>query len=189
MILLTIIAVGLLSLASISLRASSQGEAMSTARANARIALMLAIGDLQTQTGLDTRITARADILDKNNPPILGAWKSWEGSNHDATGRPVSPGNYKAAKEGRFLKWLISATAANVPNVGPGNNKVTLVGDHSVGYSEEQKKLQIHLDPSQIALGRQKGAFAWWSAGKTRRHECRSRQNLNPRLPANGHPS
>jgi Tfp pilus assembly protein PilX len=49
MILLTVIAVGLLTLSSISLRASSSGAAMAEARQNARMALMLAIagGDLK----------------------------------------------------------------------------------------------------------------------------------------------
>lgn len=102
MILLTVIAVGLLTLSSISLRASSQGEAMAAAKVNARMALMLAIGELQRQTGPDTRVTARADVLDGSNPPVLGAWKSWEGSDHETSGiyaaRPVSPGDYAAKK-------------------------------------------------------------------------------------------
>lgn len=46
MILLTVIAVGLPSLSSISQRSSSQGEAMQSASANARLALMLAIGQM-----------------------------------------------------------------------------------------------------------------------------------------------
>ena len=57
MILLTIIAVGLLSLSAVSLRSSSQSTAYAEARANARLALMIAIGELQRQTGLDTRVT------------------------------------------------------------------------------------------------------------------------------------
>ena len=87
MILLTVLAVGLLSLSGIAMRASAQAEAVGTARANARLALMLAIGELQRQTGPDTRVTARANILDKNNPPVLGVWKSWQGDDHETSGR------------------------------------------------------------------------------------------------------
>ena len=47
MILLTLIAVGLLTLSSIALRSSSEESAMATVRANARLAMMLALGDLQ----------------------------------------------------------------------------------------------------------------------------------------------
>ena len=102
MILLTVIAVGLLTLSSVSLRSSTQSQAQATARANARLSLALAIGELQKQTGPDTRVTARADILkpvnsSKLNPPVLGVWKSWQGDDHETTGtyagRPVSPGD------------------------------------------------------------------------------------------------
>jgi len=107
MVLLAMVAVGLLSLSSITVRASSQGQAEATARANARLSLILAIGELQSLAGADTRVSARADILDETHPPVLGVWKSWEGTNHEISGnfagRPKSPGNYQAAKEGRFL--------------------------------------------------------------------------------------
>ena len=61
MILLTVIAVGLLSLSSVSLRSSSQGDSMAKAKANARMALMLAIGELQREMGPDSRISAPHD--------------------------------------------------------------------------------------------------------------------------------
>ncbi len=109
MILLTVIAVGLLTLSSISLRASAQGNAMAMARANARLALMLAIGDLQKSAGPDQSVTARADVIPANsaNPHLTGVWKSWE---IKATA-PPSPTEYeKAARDAKFLGWLVSGT-------------------------------------------------------------------------------
>jgi len=82
MVLIAILAVGMLSLSSISLRSANADSALTKARSNALMALMLAIGDLQQTTGPDTRITAGADILDQNHPPILGVWRSWELTNH-----------------------------------------------------------------------------------------------------------
>ncbi len=175
MILLTVIAVGLLSLSSISLRASGASLDNATARSNARMALMLAIGDLQKYAGLDTRVTARADILDENNPPVVGVWKSWEGTDHEPSGRPISPGNYKTSKEGRFLAWLTSGNPATVPssNTPPSTVKtgasVTLLGAASVGDGADPTKVQIHLLPSQINVNDRRGAFAWWVSGENQK--------------------
>ena len=44
MVLLTVLAIGLLTLSTVSLRASGQSEAMEVAKSNARMALSLAIG-------------------------------------------------------------------------------------------------------------------------------------------------
>jgi Tfp pilus assembly protein PilX len=77
MILLTIVAVGLLSLSAITLRGSSQGAALATARANARMALCLAIGELQKQAGPDQRVSARADLVGTpQNPSWTGVWRA-----------------------------------------------------------------------------------------------------------------
>ena len=86
LVLLTMVAIGVLSLSSVTLRTSGNAIDQATARANARMAMMLAIGELQQQAGLDTRVTARADLLDSKNPPLLGVWKSWEGSDHEQSG-------------------------------------------------------------------------------------------------------
>jgi hypothetical protein len=62
MILLTVVAVGMLTLASITLRAGSHSSAMAEARQNARLALWVALGELQTHAGQDQRITGTADL-------------------------------------------------------------------------------------------------------------------------------
>ena len=83
MILLTIIAVGLLTLSSISLRATSQSASQALANSNARLALMLAIGDLQKHLGPDQRISATASVFNASaqQPNADGAWDSfgWKG--------------------------------------------------------------------------------------------------------------
>ena len=66
MVLLAILAIGLLSLSSVSLRNSGRDAAMAEARANARMALMLAFGQLQKTIGPDQRISARALTLAKH---------------------------------------------------------------------------------------------------------------------------
>lgn len=175
MVLLAILAVGILSLSSVSLRNSGTSLAMAEARANARMALMLALGDLQKNAGADTRITARADILDETNPPVLGVWKSWEGTDHDASGRPVSPGNYESEKAKRFLGWLVSGDQMQMPDARPGADKATLVG---VG-SSTKPELQIHLRTIPVDKSRNPGTYAWWVAG----------ENMKARLPVPDQPS
>ena len=169
MVLLTVIAVGLLGLSSISVRSGGRGEAAAQARANARMALMMAIGELQKQAGPDTRVTARADILDAGNPPVLGVWKSWEGSNHDSQGRPVSPGNYKSAKDRRFLAWLASGNPETLPDTSPRGKSVALVGPQTVGEGSGRGNLQIHLEPEEIDDLGGKGGFAWWIGGENQK--------------------
>lgn len=112
MILLTVIAVGLLSLSSISLRSSSQGEASQIARSNAKLALIIALGDLQKALGPDTRASARAETLVKDpriatsiqaNDPK--AW--WLGVTHSDGITPIGSGSTQPAV------WLISGLPNN----------------------------------------------------------------------------
>ena len=98
MVLLTILALGLLSLASVSLRSTSIADADSVARTNARLSVMIAIGELQKHAGPDRRITTNG-TFDSNttgsgsfgkkpedvaNPWLTGVWR------RDA-GKPLDP--------------------------------------------------------------------------------------------------
>ncbi|PAW70096.1 MAG: hypothetical protein B9S38_08500 [Verrucomicrobiia bacterium Tous-C4TDCM] len=169
MVLLTVLVTGLLGLSSIALRSGGRDELAAQARANARMALMIAIGELQKQGGPDTRVTARADILDEKNPPVLGIWKSWEGSNHDSQGRPISPGNYKSAKAGRFIGWLASGDPKSIPDTTERKGSVALVGPRTVGEGSGRTELQIHLEPEEIDGPAGKGGFAWWIGGENQK--------------------
>lgn len=108
MILLTILAVGLLSLSSISLRNASRQAYADTARANARLAVMLALGELQKHAGDDRRITADGSILqDASHPNAVGIWKSWSPKQIESPAQ--SAPNYSDPKATGFETWLVSS--------------------------------------------------------------------------------
>ncbi len=65
LVLLTLLAVGLLSLSAISLRSANAGFAMQEARANARLGLVIALAELQRSLGPDRRVSAPAGVLDE----------------------------------------------------------------------------------------------------------------------------
>ena len=181
MILLTIIAVGMLSLSSIVLRSSSQASAASEAQQNARLAAMLALGELQRLAGQDMRVTASSGMLDPSNVAATGVWRSWEGSDREANGKPNIP-NYGAKTKagnpadvvgarrgGRFLGWLASTTANTAPDSSslgglsqtPLPKMVPLVSAGSVMPGGE-----VHALPTLLNVGERKGAMAWWVSGE-----------------------
>ena len=147
MILLTILAIGLLSLSSISLRSSSNSQLMQEARQNARLALMLAIGELQSTTGPDQRVTAPAQIrgttaLPPAQPHLTGVWQGWK---WDGT----STADYEDKKESQFLRWLVStrdtATASELSFAenAPTGDIVTLVKGNRIPAEIDQVDAQI----------------------------------------------
>lgn len=182
MVLLTLIAVGFLSLSTVALRTSSANEAASIARANARMALVEAIAQLQSLTGPDTRVTASAEMLDPKNPPLTGVWRSWEGLDRDTNGKPIPPDlsqkqqpgdpdelpNAGSPSQGRFLGWLASTPqnqgGPQVPNsisTQPRANAVPMVGEGAV----RDPARRVYMQPTLINQGRS-GAYAWWTSGE-----------------------
>ena len=136
MVLLSVIAVGLLSISSISLRASVQRQASAMARANARLALQLAIGALQKEAGSDQRVTASADQIadgvdggktaaNAKRRNWTGVYRSW--LNTDVT-RPTPT----------FMSWLVSGNETEIRSKdfaksnSSGSDQIRLVGSGSV---------------------------------------------------------
>lgn len=108
MILLTLVAVGLLSLSAISLRSTGNEEANARAYANARLAVIMAIGELQKELGDDRRISADASIqTGAAQEHLVGAWNSWS-PNLAAKPDGTTPA-YGQAKTSNFRTWLASA--------------------------------------------------------------------------------
>ncbi len=167
MILLTVIAVGLLGLSAVSLRSSSQGMAQAEARANARLALMLAIGDLQKYAGPDRRVTAPANLAKSTHPEgVTGVWKSWKPAPFG-----VSNQNYVDAKTGaNFLGYLMSnpnPAATLDPQTLPSASvlgSTDLVSTGSVGSNLTNRKISaplISVKGGTGGTGNSPGSFAW----------------------------
>ncbi|MGL4398954.1 MAG: hypothetical protein ACRCXD_03720, partial [Luteolibacter sp.] len=158
MILLTVIAVGLLSLSSISLRSSSQGEAAAAARANARLALTLAIGELQKEMGPDSRITAPHDA----GTTPSGGQPHWTAV-YDAWKTPADPNSPEtpASRVPKFRHWLVSG--ANQATGGPAGigEMIKLVGPNTL-VSTAAPTDQISVPMHGLASGKHQGRFAWW---------------------------
>jgi hypothetical protein len=173
LVLLTILGVGLLNLSTIALRGSGQADYVARAQGNARLALMLALGELQRQAGPDTRATAAASILSTTgviHPHWTGVW-----STRAAAGGPLLTRDDKAGglsdtrspaadREQLALGWLVSgaATGSGVsPRQPLADNPVKLVGPGTVGAdaaSHEVSAPQVAIDRG----GAQPGHCAWW---------------------------
>jgi len=126
MVLLTVLAIGLLTLSSVSLRASGQSEAMQVARSNARMALSLAIGQLQKSAGPDQRITAPGTLAANGaSKGLTGVWKG-----------VLPTANEPAPDKGEnFLGYLVSGNEGSgdskqLPDVSSGP---VLLGEGSLG--------------------------------------------------------
>ncbi|QTN31406.1 hypothetical protein HZ994_03370 [Akkermansiaceae bacterium] len=184
MVLLGILALGMLSLSALTLRTSGRQDSMNEARANARMALQIAIGELQKEMGPDMRVSAKAAIFDQNpgteaiegvsQPNWLASYDSWGGwlnapYKHPETGESLLIGDtYSPKREKMFRRWLLSmpdgmSDEVNAPLNPSGwndSNSVVLVGEGSLGpaaASSPEKVTRAYLND----IGG-KGRSAWW---------------------------
>ncbi|MEI6605165.1 MAG: pilus assembly PilX N-terminal domain-containing protein [Verrucomicrobiota bacterium] len=165
MILLTLMVVGLLSLSTISLRSAAQGEAMATAQSNARLALILAIGDLQKSLGPDRAVCASSEILTTTpaKPHTTGVWQSW----WDFNPANSSSLNYSNEKQKRFRRWLVSnadraaVESRDFATTEWSGKTIELVGENTLGgKAAASAKVVAGLVPV-TRKGKAEGAYAW----------------------------
>jgi hypothetical protein len=174
MVLLTIIAVGLLSLSAIELRLSSGSKAQSIARANARMALLIALGDLQRAAGPDQRVTATADIAAADDGTSADAGQAPEnalaldGSRKGLSS--VQPGTrywtgvftnrddpksiYKKTPAARIVRWLVSGAqdpdATGTLEITPASQACAVGTDGTV---QDPTKAAVLVGPNTVGTG------------------------------------
>ena len=153
MILLTVVAVDLLSLATISLRSTSNGDAAAQARSNARLALMLAIGELQREMGPDSRISAPHNVggATGGQPHWTAVYDSWK----RADGRETPE-----ARTAKFRAWLVSGMSQSTPATTPG---ILLVGPGSLGPDAAAVD-EVRVPSVVVNSANRVGNLAWWVA-------------------------
>jgi len=172
MILLTVIAVGMLSLSSISLRQSSASLSMAEAMADARLSLMLALGQLQTEMGPDTRVSVAADQLPKSatdgtSSAADATRRQWTGV-YDAWPAPANASAADLRPAPVFRQWLVSGNPADLGN--PDLSKSTaptaptareLVGKGTLGAAATTGLVSVPV--IDIKSGTvTKSRLAWW---------------------------
>ncbi|WFB34632.1 hypothetical protein P3T73_10705 [Kiritimatiellota bacterium B12222] len=190
--LLLVISLAFATYVRIELRNVNNNQNQQIARLNAQLAIELAIGRLQTQTGSDQRVTSPADLgiptgvsgdlisienywNTQRNPNWTGAWINGNTSNFS----PENPKEYNASPQ--LLSWLVStptASAATDPktritNLQQNSSPLDLLKaedaqEHVLLVSPDPEKsgaaaLKRAVTAPRVALNNQaSGHYAWW---------------------------
>ncbi|MDG1357412.1 MAG: hypothetical protein P8P36_04385, partial [Akkermansiaceae bacterium] len=166
MVLMTLIAVGMLSLSTIEQRSSGGGanEADRTARSNARMALMIALGELQKAAGPDQRVTATASILGSaDNPyatgtPAQDGKKHWMGVWSTDNYSPANPD----AKTQLFQRWLVSGEQDQLDALGDA--RTPSANDHIAIFTGVDDASAVKVPKVEVATAAagDSSYYAYW---------------------------
>lgn len=184
MTLLTLLAVGILGISTVEMRAANITNNQQIAQANARLALNIAIGELQVFMGPDQRVSAPSSILEKDEtiaqPHWVGVWNTRrsDGSSHwvrdDLNGglrdRRFEEG-WEAEEE--VMSFLVSGNeggngkAANFltprQESGEEGSWVTVVGEGSLGEFADLARDEVNVP--KVAVVSDEGLlgdYAYW---------------------------
>ena len=159
MVLLTLLVVGLLGLSAVSLRSSRQAQDLAVAQANARLGMLLALGEVQAALGPDKRVsaTAAAVMTSAKQPHLTGAWESWRWD----PAKSAAPAY--AEKAAKFRRWLVStadpaaAKSFGLPAADPPGECIELVG--TLSNRNLANSVQAAIIP--ITDPKRAGGLAW----------------------------
>jgi hypothetical protein len=171
----------MLSLSTIELRSSRSNLAVDQAKANARLGLMIALGELQKQMGPDQRISARATILDTDSkteevdgvshPGYLGIWDSWDTWLTDKKGSLALNDTYQAGRHPTlFRRWLVShpneTWVTNWESAMDGalpEDLALMVGEGTLGTAgATDDEVRVPKVTVQGESGEDQGSYAYW---------------------------
>ena len=189
--LLLVLAFAMMGLSSIELRTVKSSDAIANARANARMALMLAIGELQKEMGPDQRISGKASILANDssgkapdssgfdgrslesgfqNPHWMGVWNSWDKWLDGNSGGITS--TYTRGRKSNFRKYLVSHPNPNeLANIETGHQysgrMVEVIGEGTLGSDSTASENYVEVPTVDLGSSSSgsRGSYAWHISG------------------------
>ncbi|MFK7910127.1 MAG: hypothetical protein AB8F34_05940 [Akkermansiaceae bacterium] len=192
MILLVMIALSMLTLSTLTTREGLQSSAQAEAQANARVALMIALGELQKEMGPDMRVSAEAAIFDQNKDSEVidgvgqarwlasyNSWGNWLNANYtlpDGGGTLKIQDTYTDKRANMFRRWLVSLPDNQIDNINApmsaagldDSNSVILVGEGTLADAAQSqpqdvtRAYQIPIFSGEGANRKKIGSQAWW---------------------------
>ena len=185
MVLISLLAMGLLSLSSIALRSASRNNDQETAKMNARLALMIAIGELQTTMGPDQRVSAPSAIMESGtrtvaNPQWVGVWSTRKSDGSSFWTRDDRKGGLRDQRvtdgwnrEKEALSYLVSGNeggrASGQNLIEPFENKsdpkgwVEVVGAGTLGSAAGLDQRRVTVPKVDLReKGRAVGSYGYW---------------------------
>ena len=146
MAFMLILVVTLLSLMEVETRSADNNLELQRAREGARLALSMAVGQLQEYAGNDERVTARADIT---GSAVTGA-DYWTGV-WNSTSADTNP-----------IAWLTSGTNPKPVDVLNDSNSLLLVDDGTLVDDDSDYRVRSPFTEILDKNGNATSRIAWW---------------------------
>lgn len=177
MLVIAMLALGMLSLSTIELRKSTGTQSLTRARDNARMALMIAIGELQQHLGPDQRVSADAQVTHGvNATPAHPHWLSvWNTTRDNGTAWMTRDAGRGGLQDRRVsTNWrapvnriacLVSGNENGIAHTddqaGDPSMMATLLGKGSLGAAANAQDI-VMAPKVRIGSNGNQGTYSWW---------------------------
>lgn len=179
MVLLSLLVMAMLALSSVSLRATDFTNAQANARANAKLALTIAIGQLQLHAGKDVMITAPGAIRDTrpapdenwdpaiSNPRFLLAFQSTR-LEPEGRGRGLFlrvPESTPATLVSGNERFFLDKSGYPKGYVGENTNLLEMLHEgNAVAMNDNRDQADVHRRTIAPLVRMDRGSYAYWIA-------------------------